>query len=61
MPADGVRLRMPEKRCFGLSSSERAWGPQPHAVSQACAAFFVWLRRHAPNGRRPAGTLATER
>jgi len=36
-------------------------GPQPHAVSQACAAFFVRLRRHAPNGRRLAGMLATER
>jgi hypothetical protein len=30
-------------------------------VSQACAAFFVPSRRHAPNGRRPSGTLAPER
>ena len=35
--------------------------PQPHGVSQACAAFFVQSRRHAPNGRRPSGMLATER
>ena len=33
---------------------------QPHAVSQACAAICVRLRRHAPNGRLPSGMLATE-
>jgi hypothetical protein len=41
-------LRRPEKRCSGLSSPNAAWGPQPHALSQACAAFFVRSVRPAP-------------
>jgi hypothetical protein len=41
-------LRRPEKRCSGLSSPNAAWGPRPHALSQACAAFFVRSVRPAP-------------
>jgi hypothetical protein len=36
----GNRSAGPEKRGSGSPSSERAWGPHPHAVSQACAAFY---------------------
>jgi hypothetical protein len=59
MPAAGVRLRMPEKRCSGLSSSARAWGPQPHAVVAGLRSIFRAITT-ACSERPPAGRHARD-
>ena len=62
MPAGGVRLRMPEKRCSGLSSSARAWGPpSPRGVAGLRSIFraitTACFERPPPVRHARAGTV----
>jgi hypothetical protein len=63
MPAGGVRLRMPEKRRSGLSSSARAWGPPtPRGVAGLRSIFravTTACSERPPPGRHARGGTLT--
>ena len=57
MPAGGARLRMPEKRCSGLSSSARAWGPPTPRGAAGLRSIFRAIAT-ASSERPPPGRHA---
>ncbi len=55
-----TRFRRPEKRRSGLSSLYAAWGPHPHALSLAYAAFFRLSPTACSKGFRRERSVPTD-